>query len=155
MVLDADALNIISNNKDLLNHVPPGSILTPHLKEFERLFGKSNSCFDRLALLKASAKKYSVTIILKGAHSAIAMNDGTVYFNCSGNPGMATAGAGDVLTGILTAFLAQGYDTNTAAIIATYIHGLAGDFAYEGESYESMIASDIIDNLGKAFHTLF
>ena len=155
MVLDADALNIISSNKELLNHIPVGSILTPHLKEFERLFGKSNSCFDRLALLRESAKKYAVTIILKGAHSAIAMNDGTVYFNCSGNPGMATAGAGDVLTGILTAFLAQGYDTNTAAIMATYIHGLAGDFAYQGESYESMIASDIIDNLGKAFHTLF
>lgn len=155
MVLDADALNIIANNKDLLTHIPGGSILTPHLKEFERLFGNSKNCFDRLELLRENAKKYSVTIILKGAHSQIAMSDGTVYFNCSGNPGMATAGSGDVLTGIITAFLAQGYDTDTAAIIGTYIHGLAGDFAYEGQSYESMIASDLVENLGKAFHTLF
>ncbi|MEP7269044.1 MAG: NAD(P)H-hydrate dehydratase [Saprospiraceae bacterium] len=155
MIIDADGINILSKHQALLSKIPVGSILTPHVKEFERLFGKTNTCFDRLQLLQEKAKLYSVTIILKGANSQIAFSDGTVYFNCTGNPGMATAGSGDVLTGILTALVAQGYDSQSAALIGTYVHGLAGDIAYQNSSYESLIASDVIDHLGKAFHTLF
>lgn len=155
LILDADALNILSSHPDLLSKLPTGSILTPHVKEFERLFGKAKNDFERLNTLQEKAKQYSITIILKGAHSAIALSDGTVYFNCSGNPGMASAGSGDVLTGILTSLVAQGYDSQAASIIGTYVHGLAGDFAYKGSSFESMIASDLVDNLGKAFNTLF
>ena len=154
MVIDADGLNLISKHKDLLDLIPPGSILTPHLKEFERLFGVSKSCFDRLEKLRENAIKYKITILLKGAYTSIACPDGTVHFNSTGNPGMATAGTGDVLTGILTSLLAQGYDTDAAAMIGVFVHGHAGDLAYQESCYESLIASDIIDHLGKAFHTI-
>ena len=124
------------------------------LKEFDRLFGPSKTCFDRLEKLKASAIVYKTTIVLKGAHTAVASPDGSIHFNSTGNPGMATAGTGDVLTGILTSLLAQGYDSQTAALIGVFIHGYAGDLAYQNSCYESLIASDIIDYLGKAFHSV-
>jgi ADP-dependent NAD(P)H-hydrate dehydratase / NAD(P)H-hydrate epimerase len=154
-VFDADAINLISQDQSILRKIPAGSILTPHLKEFERLFGTSKNCFDRLELIRSKAQEYNVHIILKGAHSQIAMNDGSVYFNNTGNPGMATAGSGDVLAGILTGLLAQGYDSQSACILATYLHGLSGDLAYRNASYESLIASDLIEQLGAAFHTLY
>lgn len=151
MVIDADALNLISKSKELLGKLNPGSILTPHLKEFERLFGKSGNCFDRLSVLSEKSKQHQVTIILKGAFSSIASPDGTIFFNPSGNPGMATAGSGDVLTGLLTGLLAQGYDSTQAAILGTYIHGAAGDLALKKQGGESLVASDIIKRLGEAF----
>lgn len=154
MVIDADGLNIMSLSKTLLDRLPPGSILTPHLKEFERLFGKSKNCFDRLQLLSESAVRYQTTILLKGAFTSIALPDGVVYFNCSGNPGMATGGSGDVLTGLITGLLAQGYESMETALLGVYLHGRAGDLALQNSSHEALIASDLIDHLGKAFNEL-
>ncbi len=151
MVIDADALNIISENKDLLKCLPANSILTPHPKEFERLFGSTNNDFERLELLRESAKSLNINILLKGAHTIMANTEGVCFFNSTGNAGMATAGSGDVLTGIITGFLAQGYEPSSAAILGIYVHGLAGDLAAERVGQEALIASDIIENLGAAF----
>lgn len=151
IVMDADALNIISVHKELLTKIPPGSILTPHPKEFERLFGKSENDVDRLNLALKKAKELNLIIILKGHYSFIATPQGPGYFNTTGNSGMATAGSGDVLTGIILGLLAQGYTSKDAALSAVYIHGLAADLALNLESKESLIASDIINSLGKAF----
>ena len=151
MVIDADALNIISENKDLLKCLPANSILTPHPKEFERLFGTTNNDFERLELLREQAKSLNINILLKGAHTIVANTEGVCFFNSTGNAGMATAGSGDVLTGIITGFLAQGYEPSSAAILGIYLHGLAGDLAAERVGQEALIASDIIDNLGAAF----
>ncbi len=151
IVMDADALNILSFNKELLTKIPPGSILTPHPKEFERLFGNSENDVDRLNLALKKAKEFNLIIILKGHHSFIASINGSGYFNSTGNSGMATAGSGDVLTGIILGLLAQGYTSRDAALSGVYLHGLAGDLALNMESKESLIASDIINSLGKAF----
>lgn len=150
MVIDADAINILAAHKDLLDYLPEGSVLTPHFKEFERLVGKANSDIYRIEMAKRFASKYKVVVVLKGAHTFVT-DGGVSYFNSTGNSGMATAGAGDVLTGIITSFKAQGYDTFDAAILAVYIHGLAGDLALTNESEESLLASEIIDCLGNAF----
>lgn len=150
LVIDADALNIISE-RQWHSHIPKNSILTPHLREFERLFGKSTNDFERLETLKAQAQKLECFIVLKGAHTAIATPDGRCYFNSTGNPGMATAGSGDVLTGIIVGLLAQGYTSEDAAILGVYIHGLAGDFAAKDMGYESILARDIISHLSKVF----
>jgi len=152
LVVDADALNILGQEKGLLSQLPKGSILTPHLKEFERLFGKTNSCFKRLQLQRKEAQRLKVYILLKGKNSSIACPDGTVYFNNTGNPGMATAGSGDVLTGILTALRCQGYTALESCILGTHIHGLAGDTYAAKSAQESLTASDLIDNLGNAFN---
>lgn len=154
MVIDADALNIISENKDLLKCLPANSILTPHPKEFERLFGSTNNDFERLILLRESAKSLNINILLKGAHTIVANIEGVCFFNSTGNAGMATAGSGDVLTGIITALLAQGYEPSSAAVLGVYLHGLAGDLAAERVGQEALIASDIIENLGAAFKKL-
>lgn len=151
VILDADALNIMASQKDLLKLIPPGSILTPHPKEFERLFGGSANEFERVLLALEKAKELSVIIILKGQHSFIATPDGRGFFNSTGNAGMATAGSGDVLTGILTGLLAQGYSSSETAVLGVYLHGLAGDLAAKELSKEAMVAGDIIDFLGKAF----
>ncbi len=151
VVLDADALNIISTQKDLLKLIPPGSILSPHPKEFERLFGSSPNDFDRTMLALQKAKEFNVVIILKGHHTLIATPDGKGFFNSTGNAGMATAGSGDVLTGILTGLLAQGYSSVETAILAVYLHGLAADLAAKELSMEAMVATDIISHLGAAF----
>jgi len=153
-ILDADALNIISQQNDLLQLIPKYSILTPHPKEFERLFGVSNSSYERMLKAQESAKLYGVYIILKGAHTLIATPDGMLYFNSTGNSGMATAGSGDVLTGILAGLLAQGYSPEEVAKIGVFLHGRAADLALEDESKESLIAGDIIDRLGKAFKSV-
>ncbi|MDZ4792801.1 MAG: NAD(P)H-hydrate dehydratase, partial [Bacteroidota bacterium] len=154
VVLDADALNLLSMQKDLYKLIPAGSILTPHPKEFERLFGETANEFDRVWLALQKAKELNCIIILKGHHSFIATTDGKGFFNSSGNPGMATAGSGDVLTGILTGLLAQGYSSVEAAILGVYLHGIAGDIAARELSMEAMMAGDIVNKLGEAFLTV-
>ena len=153
LVLDADALNLIAAN-NLHKIIPRHSILTPHLKEFERLFGESNDHFARLELLRKVSEEHQVYIILKGAHTAIGTPEGECFFNQTGNPGMATAGSGDVLTGMLTGLLARGYSPIDAAIIGVWLHGAAGDLAAEQFGMESMIASDIISFIPGAYKQL-
>lgn len=160
LVLDADALNILGTQKDLLKMIPEGSLLTPHPKEFERMFGESANDFDRIQLALQKAKELNVVIVLKGHHTFIATPDakarpaksvGRGFFNSTGNAGMATGGSGDVLTGILTGLMAQGYSSVEAAILGVYLHGLAGDIAAKRLSMEAMVAGDIVENLGEAF----
>lgn len=154
LVLDADALNILGMHKDWLTLLPSGSILTPHPKEFERIAGKFSNSFEGHGLLLEFSKKYNIYIILKGHHTAISCPDGTCFFNSTGNSGMATAGSGDVLTGIILGLLAQGYSPQNAAILGVFLHGLAGDIAAKNDGYEALIASDIIQNIGKAYHAI-
>ncbi len=152
-VIDADALNIISQQKDLLQHIPKNSILTPHPKEFDRLFGASNCSYDRIMLAHQMSKVYGVIIILKMANTLIALPNGKLYFNSTGNSGMATAGSGDVLTGVLVGLLAQGYSPEDTAKIGVYLHGHAGDLTLTTESKESLLAGDIISHLGESFRS--
>ena len=151
LILDADALNIIASQKELLKLIPPDSILTPHPKEFERLFGESKNDFERIILASGKAKELNCIIVLKGHYTLITAPDARNFFNSTGNAGMSTAGSGDVLTGILTGLLAQGYQSIDAAILGVYLHGLAGDFAAKELSMEAMVAGDIVDFIGKAF----
>jgi NAD(P)H-hydrate epimerase len=154
IVFDADALNILSKNKTWLAFLPTGSILTPHPKEFERLAGKWDDDFERLQKQREFAIKHSIYLVLKGAHSSICFPDGNCYFNSTGNPGMATAGSGDVLTGLITGLLAQGYSPGVAAVLGVYLHGLAGDIAVKKHGMEAMHAGDMIKQIGKAFQKL-
>ncbi len=151
MVIDADALNLIGERKSLLKYIPKGSILTPHPKEFERLFGVHLHDFERNTTQSAMSVEHEIYIVLKGAHTCVSTPEGACFFNSTGNPGMATAGSGDVLTGIITGLLARGYAAKEAAIAGVYLHGLAGDLAAEKIGQESLIASDIIEHLGAAF----
>jgi len=151
LVLDADALNIISSVKKNVSFIPEHSILTPHPKEFERLFGKAENDFVRLELLKNSAIKLNCVIVLKGANTAIATPDGKIYFNTTGNPGMAKGGSGDVLTGIITSFLAQGYTSFECAMMGVYLHGLAADLAIKKIHPNALVASDIVNHISDAF----
>ncbi len=154
IILDADALNILATNRELLHVIPVNSILTPHPKEFSRLAGEWKNDFERLDLLKKFSASIKSVIVLKGAHTTVALPDGTLYFNSTGNPGMATGGSGDVLTGILTGILAQGYSSAEAAILGVYLHGLAGDIAARELGMNSLIASDLIAYLPQAFKAL-
>ncbi|MFH1000502.1 MAG: NAD(P)H-hydrate dehydratase [Bacteroidota bacterium] len=154
LVIDADALNMLSENKTWLSFLPKNSILTPHLKEFERLTGKAKNDFDRLDKQISFSKKYQVYIVLKGAHTSISTPDGKVFFNTSGNPGMATGGSGDVLTGILLGLKAQNYTSLHAAIFGVFLHGLAGDFAADNKGEASLMAGDIIDSISEAYLSL-
>lgn len=150
LVIDADALNLLATEEGqkLLNELPPNTVLTPHPKEFQKLIGKRwKDDFDKMALLQAFAKQYQVFVVLKGYQTAIATPNGDVYFNSTGNPGMATGGSGDVLTGIITALLAQGYSAKEATILGVFKHGEAGDLAAASRGQMAMIASDIIENL--------
>jgi NAD(P)H-hydrate epimerase len=151
LVLDADAINILSENKTWLAFLPKGTILTPHPGEFDRLAGKHTSGFERMRSQRELAIKNGIYIVLKGAHTSIACPDGTVFFNSSGNPGMATGGSGDVLTGMLTGLRAQGYHPQAACILGVYLHGLAGDIAASVQSENGMIAGDIIEQSGGAW----
>lgn len=153
-VLDADALNILGQSPDWFEYIPKNSILTPHPKEFERMFGKAYDNFERNELQRQKAQEFGVYIILKGANTCIATPEGDCYFNSTGNPGMGTAGSGDVLTGILAGLLAQEYNPLEACILGVYIHGLAGDIAAEIESEESLTSGDLVSYLGKAFLNL-
>jgi ADP-dependent NAD(P)H-hydrate dehydratase / NAD(P)H-hydrate epimerase len=154
VVFDADALNIISSQKEMLKLIPPGSILTPHPKEFERMFGETANEFERIQLALQTAKELNLVIVVKGHYTLVAAPDGKAYFNSTGNAGMATAGSGDTLTGILTGLLAQGYSSLDAAILGVFIHGVAGNLAAKKLSMEAMIAGDIIDCLPEAFLNL-
>ncbi|MDR2120705.1 MAG: NAD(P)H-hydrate dehydratase [Tannerella sp.] len=152
LVLDADALNILAANRRLIKLLPPHTILTPHPREFDRLYGESAAhSYDRLHRAMKTAETYAVYIVLKGARTAVCTPEGNVCFNSTGNAGMATAGSGDVLTGLILGLLAQGYAPETAAVAGVYLHGLAGDIAAADLSEESLIAGDIIRALGKAF----
>lgn len=150
-VIDADALNILANHKYMLKSLPQGSILTPHPKELERLVGKCQGSYERLMKACELAQTGKVHIILKGAYSAVITPEGKCWFNPTGNPGMATAGSGDVLTGIVLALLAQGYSPEDAARTGAYVHGLAGDMASIQKGITGMIAGDMIDHLPQAW----
>jgi NAD(P)H-hydrate epimerase len=154
MVIDADALNILSSSRAILDKVPAGSLLTPHPKEFERLFGATNNDIERLEVLSKNAVERQLNILLKGRYTAMAFPDGSIWFNTTGNPGMATGGSGDVLTGILTSLVAQGYNSRDAMLLGVYLHGLAGDRAAAELSEEALIAEDIVEFIGKTFQTL-
>jgi len=154
IVIDADALNIISATSNLLKLLTPHSILTPHHREFERLVGKWETDEEKIQKQKKFSKTYNVIIVLKGANTSVSTPDGKMYFNITGNAGMAKGGSGDVLTGVIASLLAQKYSPAEAAILGVYIHGLAGDFAKEKLGETAMNASDIISYLPKAFKTL-
>ena len=154
MVLDADALNILSRNKEWLHRLPAGSVLTPHPGEFERLFDKAPCRYQAIESVRAVARDCGIVIVLKGAYTTIVAPDGNLYFNSTGNPGMATGGSGDVLTGILLALLAQGYDSTHAARIAVYLHGLAGDMATADKGQTALVAGDIVDYMPSAWRLL-
>lgn len=151
LVLDADALNILSANREWYRLLPENTILTPHPKEFERLAGPSANSWDRLQKQLQFSVQCQVIVVLKGAHTCITFPDGRTFFNSTGNPGMATAGSGDVLTGIILGLLAQNYSPEDAALIGVYLHGLAGDLAASKHSREALIAGDIVEHLGNAF----
>jgi NAD(P)H-hydrate epimerase len=152
MVLDADALNLISEYDSLFDKIPKNAILTPHPKEFDRLFGKSESTEERLIKQRESSKKLACYIILKGANTSISTPEGCVYMNNTGNSGMAKGGSGDVLTGLITGLLAQGYSPLDASLIGVWVHGLAGDFAKQKKNEITMTAMDLIDGFTEAFN---
>jgi hydroxyethylthiazole kinase-like uncharacterized protein yjeF len=154
LVLDADALNLISAHPELLHHLPPNAILTPHPKEFERLSGFSGSHLQRWTAARAFARKHSIFLILKGAFSLICTPDGKAFFNPTGNPGMAKGGSGDALTGLLTGLLASGYSPLSSCQLGTYLHGLAGDLATQSLGSHAMQASDTIRFLPDAWKFL-
>lgn len=153
LVLDADALNILAENKSWLELVPENTILTPHPKELERLIGNWNSESEKFQKTIAFSEKYKVIIVMKGAPTFI-INKNKIYENTTGNAALATAGSGDVLTGIITGLLAQNYEPVQAAKLGVFLHGLTADIALPQTGYQSFTASDIIENLGRAFLTL-
>lgn len=153
LILDADALNILSINKNWLSLLQPKTILTPHPKELERLIGKWNSDEEKLDKTKAFSKQYHVIVVMKGAPTVV-INGDAVYKNSTGNAALATAGSGDVLTGIITSLVAQSYEPITAAILGVYLHGLTADIALPKTGHHAFIASDIINYLGEAFLTI-
>lgn len=151
LLLDADALNILANNKELIDQIPPLSIITPHPKEFSRLFGESANDFERLQLALRISANHKIYVVLKGHYTFISTPEGKGWFNDTGNPGMATGGSGDVLSGFITGLLAQGYAPVHAALFGVYMHGLAGDVAAQKYSQQAMLAGDIADSFGDAF----
>lgn len=154
IVADADAINILANHRAWLQQLPKGIILTPHPKEFDRLEGRSNDSFERLMKARDLAERIHGYVVLKGHHTSLCLPDGHIIFNSTGNAGMATAGSGDVLTGIITGLLARGYNQENACMIGMYLHGLAGDIAARELGEESVIASDLIQYLPYAFKRL-
>ncbi|MCK7590414.1 NAD(P)H-hydrate dehydratase [Subsaxibacter sp. CAU 1640] len=154
LVIDADGINLLAKNKNLLKLLPKDAILTPHPKELERLIGKWKDDFDKLKKVKELSKEHQLVIVIKGSNTITVYQD-KLYVNSTGNPGLATAGTGDVLTGIITGLLAQGYDQLSATVFGVYLHGKSADIAVEEFGYQSMIASNVIDYLGKAYIDLF
>jgi len=150
IVFDADAINILSENKTWLPFINAGCVFTPHVKEFDRLTHAHGSDFDRLETAIAFCRKHKQVMVLKGAYTAVISTSGQVYFNSTGNPALAKGGSGDVLTGIITGLIARGYSTERAAVIGVYMHGLAADLCIKKSSMESVLASDVIGKLGKA-----
>lgn len=154
IVADADAINILANHRAWIQQLPQGIIMTPHPKEFDRMEGHSADSYERLTKARQMAERLHAYIIIKGHYSALCLPDGHVVFNPTGNPGMATAGSGDVLTGIITALLARGYKQPDACVVGMYLHGLAGDIAAKEIGMESLVAGDIIKYLPQAFKRL-
>ncbi|MBC7851029.1 MAG: NAD(P)H-hydrate dehydratase [Chitinophagaceae bacterium] len=155
MVLDADALNILAGDKELLAQLPPYSILTPHPKEFDRLFGESENDFERLNLAIEKANYFELIIVLKGRFTFIAIPGAPGYFNTTGNAGLAKGGSGDVLTGMILALLGQGYPPQQAAVLGVYLHGLSADRAIEHIAMESLFPSDLFNYIGDAITFLY
>jgi NAD(P)H-hydrate epimerase len=156
LVLDADALNILGENKTWMGFLPPGSILTPHPKEFSRIVSAGwKDDFDRNRIQRDLSMRLNCYIVLKGAYTAITTPGGLCYFNTTGNPGMATGGSGDVLTGMLTGLLAQGYPPLESCLLGVFLHGLAGDLAMKEIGQEALLAGDLISYIGKSFITLY
>ncbi|HKL34767.1 MAG TPA: NAD(P)H-hydrate dehydratase [Salegentibacter sp.] len=153
MLIDADGLNMLSENNDLLDLIPEKSVLTPHPKELERLIGKWEDDFEKMKKVEDFTKKYNLILVLKGAHTFIFSGKHT-YINKSGNPGMATAGSGDVLSGIVAGLMSQKYEPLVAAILGVFLHGLSGDILAEKIGYEAILSGDISDKLGEAFLAL-
>jgi len=151
LAIDADAINTLAMNPDWLKLTGPRAVLTPHPGEFARLAGQSSGGFDRLNRQIALSVEYGCIVALKGAHTSVSMPDGSVFFNSTGNPGMATAGSGDVLTGVILGLLSQGYSPENAAVAGVFLHGMAGDIAAANRCMESLIASDITENLHAAY----
>lgn len=154
MVIDADGLNILSKNHDFLNLLAEGTVLTPHPKELERLIGTWKNDFEKLEKVKALSEKHKLIIVIKGTYT-FTVTPHDLYINTTGNPGMATAGSGDVLTGIITALIGQGYEPLRATVLGVYLHGKAGDIAAEQFSYEGVVAGDIARHTGAAIFDLF
>lgn len=153
-VIDADALNILSENKSMLKLLPKNSVLTPHPGELKRLIGNWKDDYDKLDKVKEFSEKYEVIVIIKGAYTITVYGD-KLYINTTGNPGMGTAGSGDALSGVLTGLLSQGYDPLLASVFGVYLHGRAGDIAAGQLGYEALMAGDVIDNLSEAYIDLF
>ena len=154
LVIDADAINILAKHNELLKLLPQFSILTPHPKELERLIGTWKDDFDKIAKAKAFVKAYKLILVIKGANTMIVFQD-KIFINSTGNPGLATAGTGDVLTGIITGLIAQGYDPVAATVFGVYLHGKSADIALNDFGYQSLIASNVIEYLGEAYLDLF
>lgn len=154
VLIDADGLNLLALHPLLRASLPAQSVLTPHPKEFERLVGKWSNDFERLEKQKAFSKDHKVFVVLKGANSSITTPEGKVYFNSTGNPGMAKGGSGDVLSGIIVSLLAQNYDPEIATLLGVFLHGMAGDLAAEELGQESMLPRDIVDKIPEAFAAL-
>lgn len=154
MILDADAINLIAEHKDLQDAIPKCSIFTPHPGELKRLLGEWESDYDKIEKVKQFSIKHKSVVLIKGAFTTIVSGE-KLFINTTGNPGMATGGSGDVLSGILAALVSQGYDIVSASILGVYIHGKAGDFALEENGYESLLASAITDYIGQAFIDLY
>lgn len=154
IVLDADALNLLGENPELMEMVPPQSILTPHPKELERMFGKTTDSYERAALARQRAMRHQVVIISKDTYSMIALPDGRCFYKTNGNAGLGTGGSGDVLCGIIAGLLAQGYPSEDAAMLGTYLHSAAGDAALGKTGREAMVAGDIVAGIGPAFLSL-
>ena len=154
LLLDADALNCISQRRHLLDALPPLSIITPHAGEFDRLFGEHNTAEERLKTAIEQSAYYQIIILLKGRYTAVVRPDGKIYFNSSGNPGLATPGSGDVLTGIIASFMAQGYIPAVAATLGAFVHGYAGDIAAERHGRYGVLASDVAECTGRAIRDI-
>ncbi|WP_372937636.1 NAD(P)H-hydrate dehydratase [Seonamhaeicola sp.] len=154
LVIDADGINMLSKNKDLLKLLPENTVLTPHPKELERLIGAWKNDFDKLDKVKAFSKKNKVIVVIKGANTITVLED-KLYINTTGNPGLSTAGSGDVLMGVITGLISQGYNPLVASIFGVYLHGKSADIAVGDYGYESLIASHVIDYLGEAYIDLF
>jgi hydroxyethylthiazole kinase-like uncharacterized protein yjeF len=153
LLLDADALTVISATKKLIGKIPAQTIITPHGGEFDRLFGAHQNNEGRIATAINKAREYSIIIVLKSHQTAVITQD-EVFYNTTGNTGLAKGGSGDALTGVITSFLAQGYTPLNAAKLSVYLHGLAADLTLEEQSMESMVITDVIDNFGRAFESI-
>jgi hydroxyethylthiazole kinase-like uncharacterized protein yjeF len=154
LVIDADAINILSSHNKLIQHIPELSVLTPHPKELERLIGKWNDDFDKIKKVKRFSEKHNLIVVIKGFNTMI-IHQNDIYINSTGNPGLATAGSGDVLTGIITGLMAQGYEPLQSAIFGVYLHGKSADLLAQQMAYQSITASDVIDGISNAYIDLF